>query len=67
MGDCRQYLQPSYNERHKEMAMRKRSALARNRLGLGLALLTLVAATAVPLTALGADRMVLGEEFTNGG
>ena len=47
--------------------MRKRSTPARNRLGHGLALLTLVAATAVPLTALGADRMVLGEGFTNTG
>ena len=45
--------------------MRKRFCLVRDGMWFGRALVTVAVATAVPLTAFGADRVVLCESFTS--
>ena len=47
--------------------MMRRSFAKRNDVRLGLVLASLVVATAIPAAAFGADKMVLGELFTNTG
>ena len=47
--------------------MKTRSLQARDGVWIGLALAALFTATFVPETTFGAERVVLGEEFTNTG
>ena len=49
------------------MATKKQSFATTNGLRLGWTLAALVAVAATPLTATGADRMVICEEFSNTG
>lgn len=51
--------------RGKEMVMRKDACAVGNRVRFGAAFVALVGATAFPLAALGADRVVLAEYFTS--
>ena len=47
--------------------MKNHTFIARSDVWLGWTLAALLAATAIPVTAFGAERVVLGEEFTNTG
>ena len=47
--------------------MKRRSFRQTGDVGRGMALVALLAATAVPVAVYGADKMVLGELFTNTG
>jgi hypothetical protein len=47
------------------MAMKRHAFLGRSEMRFGWAFAALVVATAFPLSALAADRVVLAEDFTN--
>ena len=51
--------------RNKETVMRRQSSSRKECVRFGWALVALVAATAVPITVIAADRMVLSEEFSS--
>ena len=56
-----------FDNLQKEMEMRNRKPLERNDVRCWLTLAALLIATTIPVTAFGATRVVLGEEFTNTG